>query len=152
MVCFFFFGYHCCAQKAKTIEATQQDWSGGIAGRRGSNYDFTVQIPGTKATMIPDTIWIGADAIALDKKEKGGYNNYSIRKTKNTTTIDISARVSKDDYADSYPVHVKEDPRGKRPVPPRYKGVALVSYKLNGKRRYYTIEKILQRPDPINYP
>jgi hypothetical protein len=152
LVCFFICCDHSYAQKVKTIEATQQDWSGGIAGRRGSNYHFAIQFTGTKAAILPDTIWIGADGIALGKKGNGGYNNYSIKRTKTTTTIEINAQVSKDDYADRYPTHIKEDPRGKRPMPPKYKGVALVSYKQKGKRQYYTIEKILQRLDPINYP
>jgi hypothetical protein len=146
----------CCsdsiAQKIKTLEAVQQDRSGGIAGRRGSNYHFTIQFSGTKAAILPDTIWVGADGIALGEKGKSRHNNYSIKKKGKITTILIDVQTSKDDYTDRYPTNIKDDPRGKRPMPPKYKGVALLAYKLNGRTQRYTIEKILDRPVPINYP
>ena len=36
--------------------------------------------------------------------------------------------------------------------PVTYKGVALLSYKYNGKQHYYEISRIMKTFPPINYP
>jgi len=34
----------------------------------------------------------------------------------------------------------------------KHAGVALLSYKLNGKRKYFTVKKIMVEHTPVSYP
>lgn len=140
------------AQNIKLIEAEHQSWSGGIAGRHGSNYRFVLQFP-LKGISSADTIWIRDEAIVLSEKQQGGRNSYSITTKGKITNCEILAGTSKDDYADTYPIGPEGKPKAEKPgMPFPYKGFALLSYNVNGKRCYYTIKKILYEAPPVNYP
>jgi hypothetical protein len=141
------------AQNIRMISSTQQSWSGGIAGRYGSNYTFTIEFSQYRGEPVPDTLWIGKHPIVLVPP---GYSALEEANTKctrknNSVTFEIQARTFFDDYADRYSLpgneYMKE---AKAPMP--YKGVALLSYRYKGKQQYYEISRIMTAFPPVNYP
>ncbi len=143
------------AQKAKLISATEQCWSGGIAGSHGCNYTFSIEFDKANKTLMPDTLWIGEHMIPLFTREKatdGG--NMGISRKKNTTKVDVRAGTSEHDQDRMRPHPPGEDDGNEaKPTPPKaYKGVALLCYRYNGKRRYYEISRITERKPHISYP
>jgi hypothetical protein len=146
------------AQDVKLINSTQQSWSGGIAGRRGSNYTFSISFSNYKSEPVPDTIWIGQHPVPLIPGQncKHTVANTRSHHKKPIITFDISAGVSHDDYADRYP-HDPSDPTGQKKAQAEharipYEGVALLSYQYKGKQYFYTIPRIITNYPPVNYP
>ncbi len=141
-------------QKATLVNSTERCWSGGIAGRHGCNYTFSIAF--SKIRPRPDTLWIGDSPIELiEKREKpasGG--NMKVTTTKNKVQFDITAGTSFDDSYDRNRPHAPgEDPDAPKATPPKkYKGVALLSYKYKGKRYYYEVTKIMEKHPHQNYP
>ena len=137
------------AQQTKTIEATRQDWSGGNAGRHGSNYRFVVRFEGITPTIQPDTLWIDGEAIALENsRDRSG--SYKISERGGRTYCEIAVRIARNEYHHLYGPDGRKQPKARPPI--NYKGVALLRYKKNGQADYYVIEKILKHAPPVNYP
>lgn len=141
------------AQKIKTIEATEQSWSGGIAGRRGQNFSFVLEFSGINTKVKPDTLWIGTKAIALwDKEHEYQQPNVRIKHIKKTTQWAINTTVANNDY-DNYPHPLGDETKPAPEKPPvKYEGVALLKYKIGKKTKFYTITKIQTHMPPVNYP
>ncbi|MCF8450500.1 MAG: hypothetical protein K9G49_11580 [Taibaiella sp.] len=59
------------AQKAKLIDATEQCWSGGIAGRHGCNYTFTIDFVSKSDEIQADSIWIGDKPMMFAHENRG---------------------------------------------------------------------------------
>ena len=121
-------------QKATLVSATEQCWSGGIAGRRGCNYTFTVAIAGKTTLLQPDTLWIGTTPTALTTTQANGQAaNTKVTALKNKAQLEIRAATSSNDYPDRYPDMPGADTTIPKPKPPiKYSGVALLSYKYAG--------------------
>lgn len=141
------------AQKVRLINSTQQSWSGGIAGRYGTNYTFTVEFSDFKREPIPDTLWLGEEPrliILNDGTEQGNTVRTSSRKR---VKFEIHAGTSHDEYLDRYPFNGGHKAVTDQPHPPiSYEGVALLSYTYKGRKRYFVINKILTSYPPVNYP
>ncbi len=140
------------AQTIKILNSTVRNWSGGVAGKRGSNYSFVIEFRDFRKEPLPDTIWINQQPIPLSISTETVQGNTKRTRTKNAVKFEINAGTSRDDYADMYP-----DPEGKQrkaiPRMPRpCKGVALLSYLYRGKDRYYEIGAFTTTLEPVNYP
>jgi hypothetical protein len=140
------------AQKIKVTESAKQDWSGGVAGKRGSNYNFTLEFQRSKDSIIADTIWIENEPIAIVTGTEDIFGrNCFITKSGGEVSLHINVGISRDDHTLAYGyMEQKEEVKAEAPI--KYKGVALLSYRYNGKRCYYVISKLTLMRDPINYP
>jgi hypothetical protein len=142
------------AQNVKLVNATQQSWSGGIAGRHGDNYTFVIEFSKYSKEPVPDTLWIGQQPIALQVSDSG------VTPRTNTVTIsgkhsiryEISAGTSANEYTDHYPITGNKKEARQPHAPIKCKGVALLSYQYNGRHHYFEISKIMKVFPPISYP
>ena len=139
------------AQQIKLVSSTVQRWSGGVAGRHGSHYFFTIRCSGTKVEMRPDTLWIENEYIPLFLAPAQGANTKRTT-IHNATTFEITVSTAHDDYAERSPGSAPGSSYLQAPAPISYKGVALLSYRYRGVRRFYTIAGILKENPPIAYP
>lgn len=138
------------AQKTTVINATQQSWSGGVAGHHGINYVIGIEF--TDTTAVPDTAWIG-----------GQY--YRVNIAKNDT---VNRKVDKKRHIIRYTIYVYnswndlEDPaqrqkeleqrnKVKQPRTRKFEGAALISYQLHHKQ-YDIIVKSFTQLQALNYP
>jgi len=138
--------------KAQTVRAaTEQCWSGGVAGKHGCNYSFSIEFGTQMQTVLPDTLWIGETSIPLLLKNGEGGNLKKVR-TKGGIRFEISAGTHFDDH-ELYPHPPGEAEHTEAPKPPRkYKGAALLSYIQAGKQQYFVIPKIITHLPHISYP
>ena len=142
------------AQNVRMINSTEQSWSGGIAGRSGTNYSFVVGFSEYHQEPLPDTLWIGEEPfkIVITDSTNGQNGNTKCIRSKKSVRFEISAGTYHDEYADRYPKpgNEKKPPLPHPPV--KYKGVALLSYRYKGRQHYYTINRIMKVFPPVNYP
>jgi len=139
-------------QKVKLIESFQQDWSGGLAGYSGQNYTFIIEFSLCDTVPIPDTIWLGQEPVFLSITDSPRDYTHNVKRTigKKSVRYTIMAGVSHIEAENLGPGTVKN--KNVKHSPIQYSGPALVCYKYNGQRKYYVIDKILSRGEPINYP
>jgi hypothetical protein len=144
----------CHAQKISMVSSTERHWSGGIAGHRGVNYTFSIRFEAFRNAPEPDTIWIGNEPIPILIKgaEPNRPFNTTITRFSKSVQFDISAGTAKDDYADRYAPYSGKKEEEKPQPPIEYHGAAMISYKVDGKKRYYVINKIMHKYPPVNYP
>jgi hypothetical protein len=122
----------------------KQSWSGGIAGRAGENYFFSLLCKNCIQQLQPDTIWIGRQPVALNKTS-------TLQKTTDKgIVLEISASISKDQNIFNNPADAALPHLAKPPYD--YKGVALFCYRYNGARRYLEIKKIMKIFPSASYP
>lgn len=150
-LCFFCSHYSTFAQKIKVINAIERKWYGGVAGRSGANYTFVIQFSDFKTQPVPDTLWIAEHAIPIKTGNNHENANTKVSRTIKSVKFEINVGISKDDYADRYPVQGNE-PNVIRNAPIEYKGVALLSYKVSGNPYYFTVKKIMIEYPSTNYP
>ena len=158
---FLFFSLLVCpivvqAQKVKLAASSSKSWSGGIAGRYGTNYSFTVEFSDyVKGEPKPDTLWIGNKCIPLLVKVESSPAAFNTVRTKNNgklTFVISCVTDNRDDKQRTTPDNTIQR-RVPTPVPPKkYKGVALLSYKYQGRHQYFVIDKIITVSPPVNYP
>ncbi|MCW3123080.1 MAG: hypothetical protein JWQ38_2572 [Flavipsychrobacter sp.] len=153
LVAILFMPYLLHAQKIKVISATHAGWSGGAAGHHGDNYVFTIEFSDYKTEPVPDTVWVGNDVVqvVLTNNDPSQSVNTKVSRIKRSLRFEISARVAHDDYADRYPSQGQEK-KVQPHAPIKYSGVALLTYKYNGKRQHFTIPKITTEYPHANYP
>ncbi len=140
------------AQTTKLINSTQQNWSGGIAGRSGSNYIFIVEFSGFRNEPVPDTIWIKHLPVPIVMRENNKHIavNTKVIRSKRSVRFEINAATAKDENGFS---PLDESKQGASPhCPITCKGVAILSYRCNGKQRYYEITRVMKIYPPVNYP
>lgn len=137
------------AQTVKLINSSEQQWSGGVAGKRGTRYSFVVEFAGLATEPVPDTIWVGREPIAILTTTREQYANTKITRKGKSVRFEINVNTQSDDYEYNHPT---QDAR-QRPGPPiKYKGIALLSYRNNNRRCYFVIGKIITHYDHISYP
>ncbi len=144
--------FHCpiLAQTIKLISATDQGWSGGVAGRHGNNYNFVINCSNLKQEIVPEAIWIGREMIQLNLKDSVSQGNTIIQYSKNKSAAVIKVAVST--TYDDYNMHQGKASANQQAPPVIYKGVTLISYRYNGQKHYYTIRRFTVVFPPINYP
>ncbi len=155
--CILAFPILCIGQKVKLINSTSTGWSGGIAGRYGTSYNFIIEFTHCgKQIPEPDTLWIGNKCIPLVIKSVPGVAYNFIRTVEGKKVI--ITLFGGTSYADDqkppllYPSAPKP-PEIIKPSPPfKYGGVALISYKFNGEEKYFIVDKIMSHGQPVNYP
>lgn len=128
----------CTNNYFKLFTAKSLSWTAGTArGGSGSEYYFKIIIK-SKQKIIFDSVWIGnrSSKIFITKEQKS-VSNSSIVFTKGDT---ITLRTS---FLNNNIKTVKK--------PLNIKGVALLSYRINDKLKYYSIKKI-ESQNPIYYP
>ena len=157
----FFFCLAACAhlaleaQTVRMINSSVQNWSGGIAGRHGANYAFSVEFSDFSTEPVPDTLWIENEPFGLLVLDSTiTYGNVKRTRTKRTVRYEFGANTYHDDYAEhNAPPPFANEPKKTQPHPPiEYKEAGLLSYKYQGKEHYYTISKIMTVFPPANYP
>ena len=140
------------------LNSTEQTWSGGIAGKHGVNYSFSIEFSKYKKEPVPDTLWIDKHPIPLSLQNiPRSQSNTKVIRKKKTVQYEINAGVSFDDYeyrfANPEQMETETESKKKVPNPPiTYKGVALLSYQYKGKQQYFVIPKIMKIFPPVNYP
>ena len=141
-------------QTVRVLNSTQQSWSGGVAGRYGTNYYFEVEFSNFHSEPLPDTLWIGQKPISLYLSEAhaAALANMKCSRKKNTITYQINAGTSYDDYASHYAPPGQEEKKELIHAPLKYKGAALLSYRYMGKRHFFEITKVKTAYPPVNYP
>jgi hypothetical protein len=133
-------------QKPIIRSATEQQWSGGIAGRWGVRYTFSIQFTDIKETPIPDTIWIGNDAIPLTTiTHPGMQHNTVVTNNKKGHIWTITVGTSHDD---------RRTPGDDAPerLCPIYRGVALLRYTYRGSHSSLAVKKITTHYPSLSYP
>ncbi len=142
------------AQKVKLTQSSSTSWSGGIAGRYGTGYNFTVEFSGYKGKKepVPDTIWLGNKRIPLKIKvgtEPQSFNAVRTEGKKSVSYLIICGTSWEDAPKPGQPASKNEA----KPVPPmKYSGIGLLSYKYNGRQRYFVIDRVMEQKPPVNYP
>jgi hypothetical protein len=140
------------AQRGNVLTATEQCWSGGIAGRHGCNYRFTLLFKSVKQQIFPDTLWIGNYAIKLTERNAASADgNLIITRSNKTVKFDITASTHYDDNAlhTITPVSVA---RSVPAPPPQCAGVATLVYTYGNKRKYFVVPRIHHKYAPVAYP
>ena len=140
-------------QQVKLVNSTLTEWSGGIAGRMGNNYTFTIDFSDFGlVTPVPDTLWIEGNPVPLTCCTQPGRQGCNAQKTimKKAIRYEITAGTSKDEYNMYGPEPKKRRPRPGPPV--QFTGVALISYQYDGKQKYFVVKRIMKQYPPINYP
>ena len=141
------------AQSVKLINSTHQRWSGGVAGRSGDRYGFTIEFSKYKQEPVPDTLWIGKKPFAIKIGENNSFRNGNTKLTrsKNKLTFEINENITKNEYYNPNEPPQEHEPNTSQPPKP-YQGVALLSYTYKGHIHYYTVKTITKETEPANYP
>lgn len=143
------------AQHLHLINASSQSWSGGIAGHYGCNYGFDFEFVGSVHDYpVPDTVWVEGEPFPLSLPDSNGAQG-TIRLTfkKNRVHYNFGAGTSHDEDRGHPEFLNKKEHQNARPKPPvPIAGVALVSYKYQGKKYYVQVPKFTGSLPPINYP
>lgn len=139
-------------QKIKTINATKQNWSGGIAGRHGTYYSFVIAFSDLKDEPAPDTLWTEQEyfEISLRDEAKQVQGNTKRSRTKGSVKFEINVSTAHDEPDNNLPRQNENKHHVHAPVP--YNGAALLSYRYKGKEHYYEIKKIMKALPAANYP
>lgn len=137
----------------KIISSCEQGWSGGIAGRHGTNYSFVVEFSKYKKANepVPDTLWVGQEQVLLSVRDSTyapGTNTRLIR-YRHAMRFEINAGTAHDEYNNG-PLHSAHDSQSAHA--PAYNGAALLSYHSGNRQYHFVIGRIMKHLPPLNYP
>jgi hypothetical protein len=132
--------------------ATRQCWSGGIAGRHGCNYHYTLLFSNAMRNALPDKVWIDGQMVQLEiKQSANSAGNVKKLLTKKGVQFEIAVGTQFNDQT-IYPDGIATEQKQNAAPPIKYAGIALISYKLNGKTKYFVVKKIYNELPDVNYP
>lgn len=135
----------------KLISASRTQWSGGIAGRYGTNYNLLLRCS-TKYSIILDSIWLNTEG-TYDLKQEENHSEFSLQvktKTSSTSTaFEIIGGSFHDDGMRQHPDDFEKLQNVSNPF--HVKGEAVVSYIFNKKKYFLAVPAYTNNP-PINYP
>jgi hypothetical protein len=143
------------AQTLQLVNSIAQSWSGGIAGRHGTNYTFVFDMPDSTVNTLFDTLWLEGEPRGLPSSvsagEMGVLRSSSIPKG---YRYEINLGTAHNDYENrTLPVLLDTVKRKSMPSPPiPVNGVALLVYRENGLKKFLRIPKILIIRTPVAYP
>ena len=136
-----------CNDKFEIIEATSQEWAGGRQETgRGIMYEFTIVTKINSDALRFDQLWIGEKYFEISCYQKGKRVKNDTFGPGDTVTISVNYRLKNNDL-----INENLDKADGIAVPKKYTGDALLSYILNGDRKYKVIEKITKL-EPLKYP
>jgi len=132
------------AQKMTIVSATQQSWSGGVAGHYGTNYCIMLKVEKDKIGI--DSLYINSEVFVPNVRLQG---MAAVGKDTTERTYCITAEESHDENIGP-PFRNTETKTS--PVSHRsYKGQALIIYELNGKKHELAVKQ-LTALEGIAYP
>lgn len=136
-----------CGSKAKLVDATSQEWAGGIyeAGY-GTNYIITLVAKGNSDKLIINDLWIGEDYFKVSAvKSLAARNDLAFEKG---DTVYVAAGLTlKPDKNGKYIKTLK----GSKELPEEYTGAALLGYTWKGKNKFVEIGDF-RKLEKIIYP
>ncbi len=139
------------AQTVQLENSTQKNWSGGVAGRAGTNYSFEIGFNNFDSSLQLDTLWVTGSFFPVIYKSTNGQTNTVKKRLKNKFVYIINVGISRDDYLT--PSLLGGSEREMLPKPPtKIKGVALLTYRYHGKKFIFYIDRIRKTLPPANYP
>jgi hypothetical protein len=133
----------------KVIEVKQQNWAGGIAGRRGENYELILQSDTGRKRAVPDTVWIDNRCFEVIYKETGPDRRANTTVERKNKKLIYTIRIHVDLSNYNYPFD---------PLPPSSdncskpaEGKIVVSYRVGKRKRFLVINEVTMSP-PLHYP
>jgi hypothetical protein len=133
----------------KLIEARQQSWAGGVAGRRGENYELVLQSDSGRKRAILDSVWIDNRCFEIVVKETGPDKRANTIVERKDGKILYTTKINVDLSNYNYPFD---------PVPPPVdncskprEGKIVVGYRVGKKKRFLIINEVKVLPS-LNYP
>jgi len=133
------------AQDLKVIEATKQNWAGGVCCSYGTNYTFSFESADTLQTISIDTLWIGKQYYVENQTRRFSFSK-AIQNDKMIYHITV---------ADSYNSRGIETYNEFEEIPVinplKYKGQACIVYHVLNRRKIFEIENIIEYA-AIAYP
>lgn len=120
------------------LSATSENWTAGIpSGGSGTEYYFKIKITSSDK-IIFDTLWINDNAFeTFISKESTSISDKPVQYGKGDI---ITVRVTELKNQNIKPVTV---------IPPiKYNGAALIGYRINDKRKFFTVKEIKKQSSP----
>jgi len=132
------------AQKIVVVNATRQDWSGGVAGHYGANYRISVKMDTSFIKL--DSLYFNGQACKLFVN-RPGEDNVAYNNTSHSYIISAS----ESHYEENMPMG--DDTKEKAISAPlrHYAGAALITYYYKGKKQLLVVKQMQSLP-PIDYP
>lgn len=131
----------------KVINAQYQNWTAGIGTSNGTKYFFTCITNKSSEQIEIDKVWV------KDKLLLPGF--YAIKNNtpqksfeKGDTIIVTCSNVINTEYKGE---KILNDNSSNEPLPYKYEGEALISYKSGNKRKYIVVKEI-KKTNPLLYP
>lgn len=138
-------------QPLKLTSASQTQWSGGIAGRYGTNYNLLLRCP-TKYSIKLDSIWLNTEG-TYGLKQEANHSAFSLQVKTKTSSTNITYEITGGSFHDNglrqYPDDFEKLQNVSNPF--HVKGEAVVSYIFNKKKYFLAVPAYTNNP-PINYP
>ena len=144
------------AQDIETIKiqsAEKVDWSGGIAGRMGTNY--SVNLTWNSAISIKiDSVWCDGLGYAINHVYKGSKSNKPLKIQYQLTFTEDKSTYG---YRPDNPYDDSDNPPGfkkthTRKPPIAYKGKILIRYITADKKKHYLVVKTFTKTSIVSYP
>jgi hypothetical protein len=133
-------------EPVKLIEASSESWTGGFKGSgRGVNYRVKIVVNRSSKVLSFDTLWVGERAFQVQASRPNPFNPQDGFSKKDTVIIYASLHQTTGQDGELLPLPAVN---GKQVA---YKGEALLSYWLKGKRHFLVIETFSELPS-VDYP
>ena len=133
--------------KVKLLEATSQEWAGGIyESGYGTNFKVTLIAKGNSEKLQVSDLWIGEDYFSV-KAVKNLAKRNDLEFSRKDTLYVTAGFTHKPDKDGKYLRKMGEQ----KVVPHEYDGVALLGYTWKGKTKYIEIYE-LKKLEKIIYP
>ena len=133
--------------KVKLLEATSQEWAGGIyESGYGTNFKVTLIAKGNSEKLQVSDLWIGEDYFSV-KAVKNLAKRNDLEFSRKDTLYVTAGFTHKPDKDGKYLRKMGEQ----KVVPHEYDGVALLGYTWKGKTKYIEIDE-LKKLEKIIYP
>lgn len=144
-----------CIKDFEFVKAESQKWHGGRPETGyGTKYVVTLISKKDSEIMTFDKMWVGEDCLDIRVSQKGRKVREGVFSKGTEITIAANHRVVPESKSRLQPIS-KEDQAKidslKIPAPIKYKGEALLSYTVKGKKKYFVVEKFTII-EPVYYP
>ncbi len=138
-------------QPLKLVSASRMQWSGGIAGRHGVNYNLLLCCP-AKYKIELDSVWFNTEG-TYGLKQEENHSGFSLQVRTKPSSTDITYEIIGGSFHDDGMRQYPDDFEKLQDVtnPFRIKGEAVVSYIFNKKKYFLAVPAFVNNP-PINYP
>lgn len=133
-------------EPVKLVSATSESWTGGFKGSgRGVNYRLTLVVNKSSRVLSFDSLWVGDRPFQVQASKPNPFNPADGFQRKDTVIIYASLHQGANLDGELLPLPTVD---GRQVA---YKGEALLSYWLKGKRHFLVIETLEALPS-VEYP